>query len=173
MNVALIVIGGVVGSLALVGAIIYVVHKYEKARSEQLQAVADELGLQFHPQGDAAVQDAIGHLQLFNRGHARKTQNMIFGQSDEIEIAIFGYRYTTGGGKNQQTHQQTVISFQSPHLSLPEFELRPEHFFHKTRDRAGLGAAAFPRVARKIAALFCCQAWIAERYKLLREKQVN
>ena len=56
---------------------------------------------------------------------------MICGQTEDIELAIFGYRYTTGGGKHQHTHQQTVISFQSPHLSLPEFELRPESFLHK------------------------------------------
>ena len=127
MEVVLIVAGGI----ALVGLIVFGVHKFEKARTEQFQAVSDQLGLQFHPQGDPEVQNSIGHLRLFNQGHSRKTKNMICGQTEDIDLAIFGYRYTTGGGKNQQTHQQTVISFLSPHLSLPEFELRPENLFHK------------------------------------------
>ncbi len=131
MQVLLIVIASVVGVLTLIGAIVYAAHKYEQARTEQFQKVAEDLGLEFFPTGNPAVQDAIGHLRLFNQGHGRKTQNMLSGQTDDIEIAIFGYRFITGGGKNQQTHQQTVISFQSPHLALTEFELRPEHIFHK------------------------------------------
>ena len=115
----------------LIGAIVYAAHKYEQARTERFQEVAEDLGLEFFPTGDPAVQEAIGHLRLFNQGHGRRTQNMLSGQTDDIEIAIFGYRFITGGGKNQQTHHQSVISFQSPNLSLPEFELRPEHFFHK------------------------------------------
>ncbi len=121
----------VVGGLALVGLIVFVAHKIEKARTEQFQAVTDELGLQFHPQGDPAVQNAFGHFRLFNQGHGRRTKNMICGQTEDVELAIFGYRYTTGSGKHQHTHRQTVISFQSPHLALPDFELRPETMFHK------------------------------------------
>ncbi len=124
----ILVIGAVI---AVVGLIIFGVYKYEKARTEQFQAVSDELGLQFHPKGDPAFQSSISHHRLFNQGHSRRTKNMIFGQTEDVELAIFGYRYTTGSGKHQQTHQQTVISFQSPHLALPEFELRPESFFHK------------------------------------------
>jgi hypothetical protein len=119
------------GFFLVVGLFIFAVYKYEKARTEQFQAVSDELGLQFHPKGDPAFQSSISHHRLFNQGHSRRTKNMIFGQTEDIELAIFGYRYTTGSGKHQQTHQQTVISIQSPHLALPEFELRPENFLHK------------------------------------------
>lgn len=137
MEVLVIVIAGIMGVLALIGAIIYAAHKYEKARTEAFQAAAEDLGLEFHPTGDPVVQEAIGHLRLFNQGHARRIQNMLSGQTDDIEIAIFGYRFVTGGGKNQQTHNQTVISFQSPNLSLPNFELRPEHLFHKIGQALG------------------------------------
>ncbi|NND97843.1 MAG: hypothetical protein HKN47_11000 [Pirellulaceae bacterium] len=131
MEPALIVGASIFGGIALVGGILFAAYKFEQARTEKLKAIADELGLEFFPKGDDSVKNSLGHLQLFNRGHGRRMQNMLSGQSDEIEMAIFGYRYTTGGGKNQQTHQQTVISFQTPALSLPAFELRPEHMFHK------------------------------------------
>ena len=121
----------IIGILAVVGVIIFATHRLEKARSIRFQAVADELGLQFYPNGDTAIQNAIGQLRLFNQGHGRKTRNMLSGRTEDVDLAIFGYRYKTGSGKHQHTHQQTVISFRSPHLSLPEFELRPEHMFHK------------------------------------------
>ena len=47
------------------------------------QVSPQELGPQFHPKGDPTVQDASGHLRLFDRGHSRKTQNMISGQTDD------------------------------------------------------------------------------------------
>ena len=121
----------IIGVLAIGGGIMFAAHKFEQARREKLKAVAGEMGLEFHPHGDPTVQKAVGQLRLFNKGHSRKTQNMLCGRTDDIELAIFGYRYRTGGGKNQQTHKQTVISFRSPHLTLPAFELRPEHLFHK------------------------------------------
>lgn len=131
MNLAVIIIAAIAGGILLIGGSIYAHQKREQARTEKLKDVAENLGLDFHPAGDPAVMEAIAHLRLFNQGHGRKTQNMISGQSDDIEIAIFEYRYMTGGGNSQQTHHQTVISFQSSNLGLPEFELRPEHFFHR------------------------------------------
>ncbi len=122
-------VGGVI--FVVVGLSLFGVYMYEKARTEQFQAVSDDLGLQFHPKGDPAFQSSISHHRLFNQGRSRKTRNMIFGQTEDVELAIFGYRYTTGTGEHQHTHQQTVISFQSSYLALPEFELRAESFFHK------------------------------------------
>lgn len=137
MPVAFIILASVLGSLLLIFVLVYAHFQQEKARTEQFQSVAADLGLDFHPTGDSGVMDAIGHLRLFNQGHGRKMKDMISGKTEDIEIAIFGYRYVTGGGNNQQTHQQTVISFQSPNLSLPDFDLRPEHFFHKIGQALG------------------------------------
>ena len=131
MAVTIVMTGVFLSIFALVGVIIFVSHKREQARTQQFRSVADDLGLQFHPQGDPQVHRQIDQLRLFNRGHGRKTRNLLCGKTRDVQVAIFGYRFTTGGGKNQQTHQQTVISFQSPHLALPAFELRPENVFHK------------------------------------------
>ncbi|MGI9519009.1 MAG: hypothetical protein ACR2NP_18295 [Pirellulaceae bacterium] len=121
----------IVGIFAVVVGIVMAVHKYEQARSEKLRTIAEEMGLDFYPKGDPSLEQLLSLFRLFQQGHGRKVKNLISGQSDDIDLAIFGYRYNTGGGQHQQTHQQTVISFQSPNLTLPEFELRPEHLFHK------------------------------------------
>jgi len=120
-----------VGVLLFVSVILLIVRQREKARSAQLEVVSDELGLQFQSEGNPEIQDLHNHFRLFDQGHARKNRNVMSGQTENVGITIFEYRYTTGGGKNQETHQQTLISFHSPTLSLPKFELRPENLFHK------------------------------------------
>lgn len=127
----------IAGVLTVFGLVIFLSSKFEKKRTEELQQVAEEMGLQFNATAQLRVQEAIGHLRLFNRGHGKKFKNMMFGEANNVELAIFDYRYTTGGGKNKQTHQQTVICFQSSKLSLPAFELRPENFLHKVGQAFG------------------------------------
>ncbi len=121
----------VLGMVAVGGVILFAMRRYEQSRTQQFEAVAEELGLEFHPTGDPTVMEQVGRLRLFNQGRRRKSSNMLHGRTNDLDIAIFEYRYTTGSGKHQHTHTQTVFALQSPHLQLPDFEIRPEHFFHK------------------------------------------
>lgn len=123
-----LVIGGII---LFVGAIIFFSHMYEKKQTEAMRAIADELSLSFHPDGDGLIQQTCQKMHLFDQGRRRKFRNMLTGDANNVSMAIFTYQYTTGGGKHQQTHSQTVIFFQATDLSLPEFEVRPEHVFHK------------------------------------------
>ncbi len=73
-------------------------------------------------------------------------------QTDDRKLAIFEYCYTTGGGKHAHSHLQTVISFQSPQLTLPEFSLRPEHMFHRIGEKMGMQDIDFeshPRFSKR------------------------
>ncbi len=115
----------------LLAAIFIGARIFEKKRTQAMALVADELSLDFSPEGNAMVQTTLSGLWLFNQGHSRKFRNMMTGSANGVEIAIFTYQYTTGHGKHKQTHKQTVISFQSQHLSLPEFEMRLKGFFSK------------------------------------------
>jgi len=126
-----IVIGSVLASIAVVAMVIVLVRRYERQRTEAMHALADELGLEFIPEEVPELMESIGHLHLFNIGHGRTMKNVIVGNANDIDLAIFGYQYTTGGGQSQQTISQTVMSFRSPKLNLPDFELRPESVFHK------------------------------------------
>jgi len=133
----------IVGVIALIGLLIFFAWKYEKKRTAEMEAIAAEMGLDFRPEGDAGVASMLQSLSLFNHGRSRRFKNMIVGETNNVSIAIFSYQYTTGSGKNQTTHVQTVISFQSSHLSLPNFELRPENMFHKIGQAFGYGDIDF------------------------------
>ncbi len=102
----------------------------EKKRREALQKVADELGLTFYRDGDPGLVAELSDLPLFSRGRSRRITNMIHGETEEVVLGVFDYRYTTGSGKNSHTYHQTVAFFRSADLSLPFFEMRPQSFFH-------------------------------------------
>ncbi len=103
----------------------------EKRRTEKFRLVAEELGLPFFPKGDQLLIGRLSEFHLFSEGDRKKIENMLHGESDTVEVAIFGYKYTVGGGKDSSTNRQSVIYFQSQSLDLPKFALRPESIFHR------------------------------------------
>lgn len=117
--------------ICVIGVAIYFSHRHEKAQTEKFKSIAEQLGLQFFPTEEPSVTASVGNFRLFNQGHGREFKNIIFGQTEDVTLSIFNYRYTVGGGKNSHTHHQSVCCFQSPQLRLPEFGLSPEHFFHR------------------------------------------
>ena len=126
----------VVVVLAVGGGILLSIF-HEKKRREQLQAAAEEMGLTFFPEGDPVLMDRLGGFKLFNQGRSRKMKNLIQGDSGEVTIAIFDYQYTTGSGKNSNTHNLSVAAIQSPELNSPDFTLRPEGMFDKLGSALG------------------------------------
>lgn len=117
--------------LGLVGVFAYRSHLAEKRRTEELQQVAGELGYAFFPEGDAALFESLGGFHLFSLGHSRKLWNLMRGKSRGVELAVFDFKYVTGGGKHSHTWHHSVIRFQFNEASLPSFSLRPENVFHK------------------------------------------
>ncbi|MEM7454718.1 MAG: hypothetical protein AAF456_10245 [Planctomycetota bacterium] len=128
------VIGGI---LIAVAAAIYFAWLYEKKRKEALGGLADQMGLEYKPDGDANVHSAMSVFSLFNSGRRRKLTNLILGTTDEVSIAIFDYQYTTGSGKHQHTHKQTVAALSSQVLHCPQFFMRPEGMFDKIGSALG------------------------------------
>ncbi len=119
------------GGIALLVGLGFAVNVYnEKKRREALQRVADELGLTFYRDGDPGLVAELSDLHLFSRGRSKRITNMIHGETEDVVMGVFDYRYTTGSGKNSHTYRQSVAFFRSADLRLPVFEMRPQSFFH-------------------------------------------
>jgi hypothetical protein len=116
---------------ALVGAGVYFVMKAERARTAALRALAERLGWSFREEAGVEVIPDAERFELFTQGHTRKVRNFMAGSVDGVKAAVFDYAYTTGGGKNQTTWQQTVACVHTREMDLPLFSLRPETFFHR------------------------------------------
>jgi len=110
---------------------------YEKRRKQKLKEIADEMGLTFAPDGDPHLLARFSDFKLFNVGRSRRMKNLIQGDSGEVKLAIFEYKYTTGSGKNSKTRHQSVVSLHSPNLVCPDFTIRPESFLDRIGSALG------------------------------------
>jgi hypothetical protein len=99
----------------------------ERERTEALQRAAEASGLVFEPLPDLAAVRSLGDVQLFSRGSSRRATNLMTGRLDNVQIAVFDYRYTTGSGKHQQTHLQTVVMLPALKPALPDLQMAPEN----------------------------------------------
>ncbi len=141
MEVAVIFLVGIL----IVIPLIWLSILYERKRTEALAAAAKALGMDFCQETEAVpVLTSIRRLRLFQRGRRRKFSNVLHGDRDGLRLAIFGYQFTTGSGKNQTTHRQTVFAVEAADLDSPAFEVRPEHVFHKIGQLMGYQDIDFP-----------------------------
>jgi hypothetical protein len=124
----LIVVAGV---LILAAAAMYFKHVVEKRRTDELQQVATQLGLEFLPKEDGTLLADLEGFRLFSRGHSKRIFNLMRGTTRGSPVAIFDYQYTTGHGRHRHTATQSVICLFLESAHLPTFCLRPEGVWHK------------------------------------------
>lgn len=128
----------VLGIIFVIGFTVGLAKWADHRRKEAFCKAATELGLDFFPKGSSQLQSQLAGFKLFNTGRRRTLSKLIQGESDEVAISIFDYRYTTGSGKHSHTYQQTVAVLSSPALRVPEFTLRPEILLDKLGGMIGL-----------------------------------
>jgi len=114
-----------------VGSLILIFLRVGKKRTEQFALISAELKLNFFPKGTTSLFERLKPFHLFSKGWSRKIKNLMEGEANKVELAIFDYQYTTHGGQHPQTHRQSLLFIHSPKLHLPDFSLRPENVFHK------------------------------------------
>ena len=122
---------GIVFLIIFVGLLILIFWRMGKKRTEQFALISAELKLNFFPKGSTSLFERLKPFHLFSQGWSRKIKNLMEGEANKVELAIFDYQYTTGGGEHSQTNRQSILFFHSPKLCLPDFNLRPENVFHK------------------------------------------
>ncbi len=110
----------------------------DKKRTETLSKIASELGLEFQPDGDPALQSQLATFALMNKGRGRRLTNVCTGGTDEVQLWIFDYSFITGFGKNRRVRRQTVVALESAQLRLPEFHMRPEQVLDRVSQMVGL-----------------------------------
>jgi hypothetical protein len=113
--------------LTVVGHYLY---RVEEERTQQLAALAAELGMAFHPTGEEAFESSLADAHFMTYGHTRKIKNLMIGKYGGREIAVFDYWYVTGGGKSRSERTVTVVCLWFNGRPLPAFSVRPEHLGH-------------------------------------------
>jgi hypothetical protein len=117
-----------IGALILVVILVavVVVGQYRsRKRIKEMHAVAAGLGFEVS-EGQADLVDTLEGFTHFRGGSSRHLTNPLCAKVDGVAVAIFDHSYTTGVGKRQSTHRQSVLLLGSERLDLPAFALRPE-----------------------------------------------
>ena len=105
-------------------------------RSAQLEHIAFELGMDYQPKDEWGLLKLLEDFHLFRKGGRKRIEHMLHLRDGMLEsdIHIFDYRYTIRTNNSSRTIKQTVFFMQSKKLGLPEFLMKPEHFFHKVSE---------------------------------------
>ena len=146
------VIAAVTGIGAAIVGVVFAAKRATARRREGLAAEAARMGFGFTPGDEEWLRKELAPFHLFSRGHGRRIANVLRGKAKDLEIAVFDYRSTTGGGQHSSTHSQTVLLFENPRGDFPGFSLRPEHLFHRIGKVFGyqdINFDGFPQFSRQ------------------------
>lgn len=101
-----------------------------RKREEQVQAVADELGLEFMPHVDM-LHELSGSDLSISAGPNKACKNCFGGVEEGIRFKVFEFCFVMGCGNSQQVHRQTVACINLAHDCLPDFQVKSKGFFSK------------------------------------------
>jgi len=116
------------------------IYQKERERRESLRYLAMQLELDFDPTSDGFLHRRYGH-GIFGRGRKRIAWNTLSGvrviAGHPVRVKMGDYRYTTGSGKNSQTHKLSFAILHLPYVGTPDLLIRREHLGDKLK--GGLG----------------------------------
>jgi len=135
-----------------IATIVGMAKRAQQKRTEALRAAAMQLGWNFRDEVPYETIPNLERFELFGTGRARKLNNLLTSPASDVRAVVFDYSYRTGGGKNQQTHRQTVFYATSDLFDLPTFSVRPENFLHRVATMLGyqdIDLSARPEFSRR------------------------
>jgi hypothetical protein len=104
---------------------------FNRQRTQALKSLATSLSFTFSEKDDGSLMAQMSVFHLFSRGYARRITNVFTGKFNLVPVTVMDYKYTTGGGKDSHTWNQTVMVMDCEKLQLPRFILHPENIFDK------------------------------------------
>ena len=136
----------VVPSVVLVYVSLFVInmqHRAERRRTHALRRVAKQLKLVFPPPGLDRFLQSLERFHLFSIGQNPIVSNVMAGQIDGTDVAVFDFTHIIGSGKSARTVCQTVIWLQRRGTKRTEFALRPESYWNTLGSWLGHGDINF------------------------------
>jgi hypothetical protein len=96
--------------------------------------------------GETGFHTRFATFEPFDRGHSRKTSNLLVKQIGDHVLYAFDYEYkiTTSNGKSAQTTTyKHAIAAARLSLSLPNISMQPETIMHRVGEKFGLRELEF------------------------------
>lgn len=102
-----------------------------KLRIKDFKLLAAKMGFTFKEEKNHLITDYQMDFKLFDKGRSKKITAYMEATKNDVTLAVFDYKFVTGGGKNSTTHKETIISFKNNSFSFPQFTLMRENMAHK------------------------------------------
>lgn len=112
--------------LLIIGLIVLSLYG-EYKRRKALSALALRLGWTYCAGDVIGIPRRYGLFDCLNTGHGQRASNVMEGRFGDLDFRAFDYRYTTGSGKDQTTHNLSAVIAQAKY-PLKQIFIRPEHF---------------------------------------------
>lgn len=102
-------------------------------RRTAMEHVAVPLKMEYAKKDHWSIMPLLEDFHLFQTGRRKKIRNLLYKKDawNQTNLYIFDYHYLRHYGNNHKQYQQTVFFIQSKQLALPEFQMKPETFFHQ------------------------------------------
>lgn len=129
---------GVSIPMLMIGLVLIVVVlgiAYEQHRKKKFQAFAASRGLTYASRDDSWVRLDTG--RPYGEGRAHKAKHVMTGQHRGRPVVVYEHQWTTGSGKDSQTHSVRKTLMGLPR-SFPRLDVRKEGFFGRTARRMGM-----------------------------------
>lgn len=112
-------------------------------RNGVMSKLAQTLGLTFMAEDSFGLARQLQGFELFERERTRwfnegKISNVMRGLVGETDVYLFDYTFTVQAGKSRKRITQTVFFANDKNWFLPDFQLKPESFWHKFQAMVGL-----------------------------------
>ena len=114
-------------SVIIIGVLVYY---FYKKRQQALARLAASLGFKFTARDIFGIPERYAFLGLFQYGHSRRAQNIIYGSREGALVYIFDYYYVTGSGKNRSVHRFNCCVVEVG-ADFPRLWIRKERWFDK------------------------------------------
>jgi hypothetical protein len=106
---------------------------FKHRRTSAIKDLALLNGFDYEEKDDWGLINLLKDFRLFRKGGSKRFRNMLIDRdrARTYDFRVFDYAYTVSTGKSSVTYTQTVFYVHSKNLGLPEFWMKPEHFFNK------------------------------------------
>ena len=108
-------------------------------RKNEMSQVADKLDMDFYPEDNSGMIDYLEGFKIFSEGRGKRIKNLMLKVETNtgLDTRIFDYRFVIGGGNSTRVFKQTIFYLHFENLILPNFLMKPEHFFHRVGEFLG------------------------------------
>ncbi|HEY3298667.1 MAG TPA: hypothetical protein VGK34_08440 [Armatimonadota bacterium] len=124
--------------LAVVLVITYAIFtaQDDERRGRELLLLSDRLKLEFYQEDVPRLALVYGYFDCLLKGDSGRASNVMTGQFEGFQINMFDYQYSTGSGRSRETHELSIVAFDTDMLFVELF-IRPENMMDKVAATMG------------------------------------